>query len=251
MDIRLTTTDGFEIAGTYNPGSLPYGVVMIHMMPATRASFDGFAGELVEAGFHTLAIDLRGHGDSSGGDYQKFADEQHQKAIMDVLAAVDYLKRQNPEMGVGFVGASIGASLSLQYAAANPAEFVVLLSPGLNYRGIETGRMAVAVPESLPMYFVSALDDNRVVGNSSQAETLYNATASQRKKIEVFPEGGHGTEILARNSDFRRQLVEWMKASVEANRNLSPAQEDGSPPTVHNRRAGDPPDDGQPGNLVE
>jgi alpha/beta superfamily hydrolase len=214
-DVQLVTSDGMQIAGTYIPGSLPFGIVLLHMMPAVRGSYATFASELSESDYHTLAIDLRGHGESGGGDYQNFTDEQHQKSIMDVLAAVDYLHKQNPNMKIGMVGASIGANLALQYAAANPTAFVVLLSPGLNYRGIETGRMAVAVPEDLPMYFVTALDDNRVEGNSNQTETLYNACSSTKKSIQIFREGGHGTDIIARNPDFRRSLLEWMKeASV-------------------------------------
>lgn len=211
VEVHLQTSDGINIAASYIPGTVPFGAVLVHMMPATRGSFENFAQQLAAAGLHTLAIDLRGHGDSAGGDYQNFTNEQHQKAIFDVLAAVDFLKKQNTEMMIGFVGASIGGSLSLQYCAANPAQFLVLLSPGLQYREIETGRMVIILPEELPVYFVSALDDGRVEGNSAQTETLFNACSSLNKQIKIFPEGGHGTEIIARNPDFAKELVEWIR----------------------------------------
>jgi pimeloyl-ACP methyl ester carboxylesterase len=217
MDVQLTTADGLTIAGTYTPGSLPFGVVLVHMMPADRRSYRELSEALAGAGFHALAIDLRGHGDSSGGDYRSFKDEQHQKSIFDVLAAVEYLKKQNPEMQVGFVGASIGASLALQYAAANPAAFLVLLSPGLNYRGIEAGRMAIALPEDLPTCFVSTTDDNRVDGNAAQAETLYNACSSAKKTIKIFRGDGHGTEILEDHPEFRQDLLVWVKEACGIN----------------------------------
>jgi pimeloyl-ACP methyl ester carboxylesterase len=211
LNVKLTAGDGIEVAGTYIPGSLPSGVVMLHMMPATRRSYDGLGDKLAEAGFHTMAIDLRGHGDSGGGDYMDFSDAQHQKAILDVKAAVDFLKKQNPDMGIGFVGASIGANLALQYAAANPVAFLALLSPGISYRGIEGGKLSTLIPDDVPTYFVTALDDGRVEGNSSQTETIYNACASRKKWIKVFKEGGHGTEILSRNPDFATTLLEWVK----------------------------------------
>ena len=216
QDIRLTTTDGIEIAGTYVPGSLPFGVVLLHARPTTKESWEGFARLLNEAGFHTLAIDFRGHGESGGTHYEEMADDETQKSIFDVMAAADFLLKKDPQMAIGLAGASIGANLALQYGAANPAQFLLLLSVGLNYRGIETGRMAVAVPEDLPVKFVTALDDNRVPGNSTQTETLYNACASKNKTIQVFREGGHGTEIIARNPDFAKKLVEWIKESCEA-----------------------------------
>ncbi len=218
LDVKLNTVDDFEIAGTYIPGSLPFGVVLVHMMPATKESYAKFAEQLSRAGFHTLAIDLRGHGESSGGDYQNFSAEQHQKSIFDLKASVDYLLKQNPDMAIGFVGASIGANLSMQYAAANPAAFAIFLSPGLNYYGIEAGRLTTSLPEVLPVYFVSALDDDRVEGNAAQTETLYNACSSQKKSIQIFRTGGHGTQIFDNNPEFMASLVEWVK---EATQNLT------------------------------
>jgi dienelactone hydrolase len=182
-------------------------------MPADKSSFEDLSQRLSQIGFHTLAIDLRGHGQSAGGDYQSFSDEQHQKAIFDVMAAVDYLRRQDSNMQIGFIGASIGANLAMQYAAANPASFLVLLSPGLNYRGVETGRLAVALP-NLPVYFMSALDDPRVEGNATQTETLYNACASQKKTINVLREGGHGTDMINNNPELAEQLVQWIKEAA-------------------------------------
>jgi dienelactone hydrolase len=123
------------------------------------------------------------------------------------------LRRQDSNMQIGFIGASIGANLAMQYAAANPASFLVLLSPGLNYRGVETGRLAVALP-NLPVYFMSALDDPRVEGNATQTETLYNACASQKKTINVLREGGHGTDMINNNPELAEQLVQWIKEAA-------------------------------------
>lgn len=213
QDVNIITSDETQIAGIYTPGSLPFGAVLLHMMPADKSSYDNLAQRLSEIGFYTLAIDLRGHGESGGGDYQKFTDEQHQKSIFDVIAAVDFLRKQNPEMEIGLVGASIGANLAMQYAAANTASFLVLLSPGLNYRGVETGRLAVAMPD-LPVYFMSALDDGRVEGNAAQTETLYNACASQKKTINILRQGGHGTDMINNNPELANQLVDWIKEAA-------------------------------------
>ncbi|MBX4187955.1 MAG: lysophospholipase [Candidatus Doudnabacteria bacterium] len=214
LEVKITTADDIEVTGTYIPGSLPIGVVLLHMMPAAKESYAKFAERLSEMGLHTLAIDLRGHGQSGGGNYQNFTNEQHQKSILDVKAAVDYLHKQNPGLRIGFVGASIGSSLAIQYAAANPVAFLVLLSAGLNYKGIETGRMVVVFPEDLPVCFVSALDDERVEGNAAQTETLYNAASTTNKTIQILREGGHGTEIIEYKPEFE-SLLSWIKEVCE------------------------------------
>jgi esterase/lipase len=213
QEIDIITSDETQIAGTYTPGSLPFGVVLLHARPADKDSWTGFSRLLNEAGYHTLAIDFRGHGDSGGKQYEEMTDEETQKSIFDVMAAVTYLHNQNADMKIGFVGASIGANLALQYGAANPASFLVLMSPGLNYYGIETGRTAVAVPENLPIYFLSALDDDRVEGNATQTETLYNACASQKKTINILREGGHATQMIDGNPQLAADLVEWIRSS--------------------------------------
>lgn len=210
QEVNLITSDETQIAGTYIPGSLSYGAVLLHARPTDKESWKGFASMLNEAGFHVLAIDFRGHGKSSGKHYEEMSDEETQKSIFDVMAAVDYMRRQNPDMQLGLVGASIGANLAMQYAAANPASFLVLLSPGLNYRGVETGRLAVALP-NLPVYFMSALDDPRVEGNATQTETLYNACASQKKTINILRQGGHGTDMINTNQELAAQVVDWIK----------------------------------------
>jgi alpha-beta hydrolase superfamily lysophospholipase len=211
LEVNLITSDDVPIAGFYIPGSLPAGVVLLHMMPADKSSYADLASKLGELGLHVLAIDLRGHGESGGGDYQEFNDEQHKKSIFDVMAAVEYLRKQSPNVEIGFIGASIGASLAMQFAAANEVKFLVLLSPGLKYRGIETGPMAAALPESLPTFFVSAMDDDRVPDNASQTETLFNFCASQNKQIKILRHGGHGTNMLQSNAGFTNDLLEWIK----------------------------------------
>ena len=61
--ITLTTKDGMEIHGLYREvNQSQKAVLLLHMMPATKESWDGFATALQEKGITTLAIDERGHG---------------------------------------------------------------------------------------------------------------------------------------------------------------------------------------------
>ena len=91
--VNLKTADGVNIAGDHHKGPTGGpGVLLLHMMPATKERWGGFASKLNGAGFGALAIDLRGHGESDGGPdgFRDFSDEDHQKSIMDARAAVDF-----------------------------------------------------------------------------------------------------------------------------------------------------------------
>lgn len=84
---------------------------------------------------------MRGHGKSvnQNGTFQSFTPNDFNKMKLDVKAAKQFLVTQkgiNPK-NIAIVGASIGANVALKYAAVDPSiKAVVLLSPGLHYKGV-------------------------------------------------------------------------------------------------------------------
>jgi len=80
-------------------------VILLHGGGQTRYSWGRAAREMVQAGFHVIALDLRGHGDSGwapDGDYSSDAFIADLKAV---IATLD----QPPAL----VGASLGGAVSL------------------------------------------------------------------------------------------------------------------------------------------
>lgn len=213
--IFLITNDSVKIVADLYAVEKPVGwLVLSHMMPATKESYENLAIELQNNGYESIAIDLRGHGESDGGPdgFLNFSDLEHQKSILDLKSAVDYLINERgatPEK-ISFIGASIGANLSLQYIAENP-EFktAVLLSPGLNYRGIKTEPMVKKIQAGQKVFFVSAKDDNN---NAEQNQKLYNLTPNNiDKKIKIYEDGGHGTDMLKYQSELKDLIIEFLK----------------------------------------
>jgi dienelactone hydrolase len=205
--ITFKTSDGIKIAGTYNPGTANLGIILIHMMPATRGSYDQLAAKFNEQGWHTLAIDLRGHGESAGGDYQIFTDEQHQQSILDLEAAYDWLSKKVKV--IGLLGASIGANLTIRYASLHQVEFVVALSAGIAYRGIQA---IDDVPKvKYPIIFMATKDDVRTEGPADQqALLLWEKTLSNEKSIKIYDTGGHGTDMLQGDLERQKFLINWI-----------------------------------------
>src|SRR3989338_3735913 len=203
--VNLKTADGINIAGDHYKGPIgSAGVLLLHMMPAAKESWAGFALKLNEARFGALAIDLRGQGESEGGPrgFRDFSDEDHQKSIMDVRAAVDFQIAEGHSK-IFLAGASIGSNLALKYLAeSEKISAVVLLSAGLNYRGIETLPLAAKVRPSQGVFFVASRDDARSGGGADKmAEELY-AKSGGMKKIKIFETGGHGTDLFNSHPDL-------------------------------------------------
>ena len=206
--IFLTTKDGVKIAANYRNVDIskyqqPIGwLVLIHMMPATKESFHQLAEEFQNIGYESIAIDLRGHGESDKGS----------ESILDLEIAVDYLVKNRGAKSdkISFIGASIGANLSLQYISEH-SEFktAILLSPGLNYRGIKTEPMVKNLKAGQKVFFVSARDDG---DNAEENQKLYDLTPENViNKIKIYRTGGHGTDILENQAELVTELVKFIK----------------------------------------
>lgn len=215
--ISLTTSDNMRIIGDYFHGATSVGILLLHMMPATRESWDEVALKFQDHGFHTLAIDLRGHGESDGGPdgFHAFSDAEHQASIHDAEAAMAYLHSQGvSELHV--MGASIGANLALQLLAEHSdVATAVCISPGIDYRGIRAIPAADKVRDHQSIMLLAARDDTRMDTDRPDSVLKHIADASHgRAQVELFDEGGHGTEILTQWPDYIDTIIDWTQAHV-------------------------------------
>ena len=215
----LIAKDGVKIAADfYNIENPAYWCVLIHMMPATKESWRDLAAELQKNNYESLAIDLRGHGESDAGPngYLNFSDKEHQKSILDLEAAVDYLIKERgatPDKII-LIGASIGANLALQYIKEHlEFKIAVLFSPGLNYKGIETEPMVKNLKSEQKVFFISSKDDERSGGNNAEMnQKLFDLTSAEvKKQIKIYETGGHGTDILKTYPELKDKIIEFLK----------------------------------------
>ena len=144
--VSFPTADGWTISALYRPARKGGAVlVLAHGVASSKSEWAGFTSRLAAKGVGTLAIDLRGHGDSKAGpkgprDYTDFdATQEWPRAAGDLDAAAGWLKARGvPESRIALGGASIGANLASVAAAARPkTPFLLLLSAGPDYRGVK------------------------------------------------------------------------------------------------------------------
>lgn len=200
-DITLTTTDNIKIAATYYPAEGEKGVILIHMLGKTKDDWKEFAPELQKKGYAAIAIDLRGHGGSQL-NRNDFIESDFNRMMFDLIAAGQYMKDRNKKI-IAPIGASIGANLGLLYAnSEDTVSTAVLLSPGLNYRGVDAE--SAAGNARVPMLIM--------VGEQDSYSFTSSKTIAERSSamLKVYGTDAHGTDLL-KESDVKDQILSWLE----------------------------------------
>jgi dienelactone hydrolase len=211
--VTIRTEDGASLAGTwYEPGvrQAP-AVILVHMLHRTRQDWDPIATRLASEGIGALAIDLRGHGESSGGAEGGEAAD-YAALVRDVAAARRYLASRSDvqQSRVGIAGASLGANLAVLAASADPSvASLALLSASLDYRGL---RIEAAMKKygGRPALLVASDEDPYALRS---AKDLQKAGGGKRELL-VLNHAGHGTVMLSHDDDLARTLVDWFQRTL-------------------------------------
>jgi pimeloyl-ACP methyl ester carboxylesterase len=203
--VSFKTPDGWTIRADYTPPRKGLAVaVMVHGVAAGKGEWLLLRQALARRGVGSLAIDLRGHGESLQGpagkaDFSGFDEARTwPECRQDIEAAAAYLRRRGiqPER-VGYVGASIGANLA-SWAQPRP-RFLVLLSPGLDYRGVRLSR----APAGLPVLAAAAPED------AYAWRTAEDFASRNPGAVFLQASGGHGAQMFA-DKPFLAELASWI-----------------------------------------
>ncbi len=197
-ELSLTTDDGAILHGTVWVGTRADApaVVMLHQLSSDRSEWGVFKDRVL-GDMTVLAIDLRGHGKSTERKdlpprgWKTFDTAAWAKLPLDAKAAVAYLRaRETPPSSIVIVGASIGSSAALLYAADDPAiRGVAMLSPGTSYRGLDTVA-ALARYGTRPLLLISSRDDTRSADAVQKLATTHGSAEQT-----IFDGGGHGVSV--------------------------------------------------------
>jgi dienelactone hydrolase len=243
--VVFPTEDGVSIVGTYyfpsikesgtsaqneTSSALP-AAILLHMLGKDRNSWGRFPETLAQKGFVVLAIDLRGHGESvvqygKPISYQSFTSEDFSKMSLDARAAKRFLTesgssnstvKNGPKVDpnrIAIVGASIGANVAVNYAASDPTvSGIVLLSPGLDYKGVRTFE-AIKLVKS-PVLIITAKGDSIARDGPQQ---LCAEIRCGDENFQVYQGStGHGTELLADSAlipPSSQVIITWLDAHV-------------------------------------
>ncbi|MCB9795528.1 MAG: alpha/beta fold hydrolase [Alphaproteobacteria bacterium] len=211
-DVTLRASDGSRIHADYSAvADAKKGVVLVHQLSGQASDWRFTADALNKAGLTTISVDLRGHGGSKDVVAGELGEADYGAMMQDVTAAVEHLRKQGIA-DVSIVGASIGANLALKVAAADPKiTTVVLLSPGMNYKGHDAGE-ALAKYGERPVLMVVSKDDTY----SAKTALVLDKQAKGPHKLEIYDSAGHGTKMFAKAPGLERLVVGWLINPLQA-----------------------------------
>ena len=180
------------------------GVILVHMLDRSAEDWSFFAEKMARAEVAVIAPDLRGHG-RNAKDGQEFEEADYKAMVLDVEAAARWLKKQGVTT-MSCVGASIGANLCLQ-AAAKDADIqnVVMLSPGVNYKGV-TSADVLGEYGARGLLLVASVEDKY----SARSAGLLEERAKGQVRFELLENAGHGTKMLNREASLEGLVMSWV-----------------------------------------
>lgn len=205
------TSDEMRLAYDYHPVKNGRGtVLLLHGLASTHAEWKSLENFLTGNGWSVMTLDFRGHGGSRRWrnkdlDWEDFTYDGIMSFTLDIDAAVQFLKgRDNGPVWI--VGSSIGANLGLNYAVADPTiQGIILLSPGINYRGVES-LPAAEQWDSRPVLIVASDND---IGAVDAAEQLHGILKVPKKFLK-YSQAGHGAEMVDRDKTLKYEILQWL-----------------------------------------
>lgn len=208
MRVELQTDDNVTIIGEFVGEGKKRAAILLHMMPSDRNSWKLFANKLNGNGFASLAIDERGHGESTMNgtlNFRSFTDTQQQKKILDVKAVFDYLLKLGfKESDIIIVGASIGANLAIQFSTIHhQVPFAIALSPGIDYHGIQTDDFIARLGNNQKVILIASSEDNYSFSSIKRLNLI-----GKEKTILLERTGiGHGTDMLENDKKLSDEII--------------------------------------------
>ena len=202
--VSFATEDGGLIyADLYGEGD--QGTVLAHGGRFTKESWQPQAQQLARAGFHVLAFDFRGFGQSHGpGDSDMFTAPMW----LDVLAAVRYL-RKNGAKTVAIVGGSFGGSAAADASiASQPGEINGLVLLAADWNG-------PAERIKVPLLVIVARDDRNDEGLRLPRIQAWFDKAPQPKKLLVLEGSAHAQFLFQTDQSDRvmREVLQFLSAN--------------------------------------
>jgi len=230
--IDLKSPDGIALKASYFPAGGPGpGLLLLHACNRDRSSWNGLATAAAARGFHVIALDYRGYGQSAG---TKSDDPQQQQWIADrewpgdIDAAYAWLASQPgvDKARMGAAGASCGVTQAVQLARRHPeVRTVVLLSGGLTANAREFIRDSAW----LPIFGAASQGDGGAV------ESMRWAMGWSRNPTNTFVEyqaAGHGTDMFAVEKELQPKVLAWLETHVRDAPAARPTEATSGGPTV-------------------
>jgi dienelactone hydrolase len=215
-------SDGWALRGSYrsaNRHAVTPAALLLHRAAGSRTELTALAEALAQRRVSSLALDLRGHGESvNRGRFEApFAENLHinEGVHRDVIAALDWLAMRTDVdasrlavVGGSYSGEAAGLALR---EGARPAVAYVMLSPG----NFSDASIAAARASSARWLFVRSLEEGPA--SKPHIDALFELLETDAPSLErwVLEGAGHASELFTGRPEFVDDLADWIAAAVD------------------------------------
>ncbi len=219
--IEIDNQDWHLVGDLQLPGSREpvAAVLLLNKAAGDRTAYRDLASHLAARGIASLALDLRGHGDSTNlGRFVPGETPQSPliwDAEADVIAAHEYLKknRRIDANRIAIVGASYsGEEMAEAGRQHGYAQAYVALSPGSfsieSILGIDASQV--------PWLFVTSKNEYFLHGITAALQEQ-----SQTVELLVVPGNRHASDILDDHTDLAERIAVWLEHRLRPTAPLS------------------------------
>ncbi|MFD2167357.1 hypothetical protein ACFSJY_13975 [Thalassotalea euphylliae] len=218
--ILITTKDKFPLTGQYFPGKKKAdGFLVLHDCKSDSRPYHDIAKRISQAGFHALALDLRGFGNSvtpmvSHQNIKKNAKDiiayQQQLAMisayweLDVLNAYDYLRdKVDNQFAISIFAVGCSAPFAVSTAEQMHVANMVLLSPEMDFIAKERYKNLTDIPS----YFISPIHN---IESYQTSKELFEWNGHKRSKMLLFKGEHTDSQLLKRNPSLSADIASWL-----------------------------------------
>lgn len=182
-------------------------VLMFNKAGGDRKVYHAFARKLLDKGFASLRVDLRGHGESINKDTFDWKVRKNFELLegtyKDIAAITDWAQGDRKYSGIAIIGASYSGEHMMKAAEESGwADAYIALAPG----SFSQESMDKIDPSRKPFYFLRAETELPFFDGIFAGITEKSKTA----KIKVLPGDKHASDLLIGNEELEDDLIEWL-----------------------------------------
>lgn len=219
--IEIQTKDEVILTGTLSipekatvKSKVPL-VVLLHSLGSNKSIYNQLAEDLKALNIATLALDSRGHSQSttklSGKRtyWQNYSNTIFAKYPDDINEAIDFVKEHYVAIDtgkIGLLGADITANAAILVATKAKYNFktLVLISPSMNFKGLRTPTALVKYGNK-PITIIVTQTDKYHYNNARELEKY----AQGQVNFITTKIGGTGDSIIKLNPYLNKVIANW------------------------------------------
>ncbi|MBL4822346.1 MAG: hypothetical protein JKX90_02315 [Colwellia sp.] len=199
------------------------GVIVLHDCKSDRSRYGGLANGLFQQGLHTLALDLRGYGESVSSEFSReiiknnatdIIGYQSDMALLttywqdDLIAAYQFLRSKvDKKQGIAIITSGCSSAYGVALAESILLHAIVMITPKMAYADKERYKNLIDIPS----YFITS---SQHADSYQVANELFSWNGSKKSKLQIFKGDRYNYHLITREKQLINDIAHWLDLNV-------------------------------------